>query len=126
MGPRGGVANASTVREWWNSAVAELFMDNPRLVGIKPHSLRHAGMTYWFAAPNADQKKIQLWGGWTSLTQMLDTYRGVIDSLEEVSLDGLDDFVEQFAATADADETNNATGNLVQMSEWTRRRGRAV
>jgi hypothetical protein len=82
-------------------------------------------MTYWFAAPNADQKKIQLWGGWTSLTQMLDTYRGVLDSLEEVSLDGLDAFVEQFAATADADETN-ATGNLVQMSEWTRRRGRAV
>ena len=126
VGPRGGVANASTVREWWNGAIAELFTDNPRLAGIKPHSLRHAGMTYWFAAPNADQKKIQLWGGWTSLTQMLDTYRGVIDSLEEVSLDGLDDFVEQFAATTDADETNNATGNLVQMSEWTRRRGRAV
>jgi hypothetical protein len=57
---------------------------------------------------------------------MLDTYRGVIDSLEEVSLDGLDDFVEQFAATADADQPSNATGNLVQMSEWTRRRGRAV
>jgi hypothetical protein len=57
---------------------------------------------------------------------MLDTYRGVIDSLEEVSLDGLDDFVEQFAATADADRPSNATGNLVQMSEWTRRRGRAV
>jgi hypothetical protein len=57
---------------------------------------------------------------------MLDTYRGVIDSLEEVSLDGLDDFVEQFAATADFDETNNATGNLVQMSEWTRRQSRAV
>ena len=33
---------------------------------------------------------------------------------------------EQFAATADADETSSASDNLVQMSEWTPRRGRAV
>jgi integrase len=123
VGPRGGVSNASVVRGWWDDAVEQLFGDNPRLAGIKPHSLRHAGMTYWFAAPNADEKKIQIWGGWTSLTQMLDTYRGVIDSLEEVSLDGLDEFVEQFAKSDTRSEAARS-GEVVSMSQWTAHRGR--
>jgi integrase len=123
IGPRGGVSNASVVRGWWDDAVEQLFGDNPRLAGIKPHSLRHAGMTYWFAAPNADEKKIQIWGGWTSLTQMLDTYRGVIDSLEEVSLDGLDEFMEQFAKSDTSSEAARS-GEVVSMSQWTAHRGR--
>jgi hypothetical protein len=43
-----------------------------------------------------DEKHIQKWGGWTSLVQMLDTYRGVIDSLEHLNLDGLDRFAQMY------------------------------
>jgi integrase len=103
VGPRGGIANTETVRGWWHEAVATALPNHAKLVGIKPHVLRHAGMTYWFAS-GADHKRIQMWGGWTSLVQMLDTYRGVIESLEHINLEGLDRFSEQFTAL-DSTET---------------------
>jgi integrase len=93
-GPRGAIANDTTVRSWWHEAVATALPNHPTLVGIKPHVLRHAGMTFWFAS-QVDQKRIQKWGGWTSLVQMLDTYRGVLDSVELLNLAGLDQFARQ-------------------------------
>jgi hypothetical protein len=95
VGPKGAVANDSTVRLWWHSAVARALPNDALLSGIKPHVLRHAGMTYWFYG-GYDHRLIQRWGGWTSLKQMLDTYRGVLDSLEHIELEGLDRFVRQF------------------------------
>ena len=111
--------------------VADALPNHPTLVGIKPHILRHAGMTYWFAS-GADEKRIQKWGGWTSLVQMLDTYRGVIDSLEHLNLDGLDRFAEAYedaepiyvkdhpakvVAVADGE-----AGTVVNLDDYRRRR----
>ena len=57
--------------------------------------MRHTGVTYWFAA-GIDELRIARWGGWTSLKELLDTYRGVIDALEEDDLDNLDSFHERW------------------------------
>ena len=125
-GPRGAVANADTVRSWWHIAVATALPNDTLLSGVKPHVMRHAGMTYWFAAGN-DHKRIQQWGGWTSLTQMLDTYRGVLDSLEGVELDGLDEFFEQFEEPEDAIDAEieialTQGDNVVNLDDYRRRR----
>ncbi len=89
-GPRGAAAPAEAVRRWWREAVDEVLVPvAPNLAGVTPHAMRHAGMTYWFAQ-GVDHKRIQLWGGWASLKVMLDTYRGVLDSLEEIDLTGID------------------------------------
>ena len=128
-GPRGAIANDTTVRAWWHEAVARALPDHPVLTGIKPHVLRHAGMTYWYAGKN-DEKRIQMWGGWTSLTQMNETYRGVVDSLEHIDLEGLDRFAEMFhsdeAVTPDtvATTTTQAIESCVVISldDYRRRR----
>ena len=130
-GPRGAIANDATVRIWWHEAVATALPNHPTLVGIKPHVLRHAGMTYWFAS-GADEKRIQKWGGWTSLVQMLDTYRGVIDSLEHINLVGLDRFAEAYedaepTFAKDSPETlvpvaDEETGVVVNLDDYRRRR----
>jgi integrase len=101
VGPRGAVASYNTVLGWWHDAVRQALPGNQLLADITPHNLRHAGMTYWFAA-GYDHKRIQQWGGWTSLVEMLDTYRGILTSLEDIELDGLDKFVELF----DTEESN--------------------
>ncbi|MHB1089170.1 MAG: tyrosine-type recombinase/integrase [Acidimicrobiales bacterium] len=131
-GPRGAVANDTTVRGWWHEAVATALPDHPTLVGIKPHVLRHAGMTYWFAS-KVDEKRIQKWGGWTSLVQMLDTYRGVIDSLEHLNLRGLDQFVQMHEGTEASVPTHSSTppaspvdtnkmGMVTDLNDYRRRR----
>jgi integrase len=130
-GPRGAVANDATVRGWWHVAVANALPNHPTLVGIKPHVLRHAGMTYWFAS-KVDEKRIQKWGGWTSLVQMLDTYRGVIDSLEHLNLEGLDRFAQMYEEveptgvidlTAPSPlEVDEPTGTVVNLDDYRRRR----
>jgi integrase len=131
-GPRGAVANDATVRGWWHEAVATALPNHPRLVGIKPHVLRHAGMTYWFAS-KVDEKRVQMWGGWISLVQMLDTYRGVIDSLEHLNLEGIDQFAlmnerpevappslkEALIASPPVDVE---MGNVVNLDDYRRRR----
>lgn len=131
-GPRGAVANDATVRGWWHEAVATVLPNHPTLVGIKPHVLRHAGMTYWFAS-KVDEKRIQKWGGWTSLVQMLDTYRGVIDSLEHLNLEGLDQFSQMYEgveATTPGHESRLLTpplvgdemGIVIDLDDYRRRR----
>ena len=131
-GPRGAVANDATVRGWWHEAVATALPNHHTLVGIKPHVLRHAGMTYWFAS-KVDEKRIQKWGGWTSLVQMLDTYRGVIDSLEHLNLEDLDQFAQMYEgveATAPAHESRLLTppvvgdemGIVIDLDDYRRRR----
>ena len=124
VGPRGGVANDSTVREWWHEAVRSTLGDALELDGITPHAMRHAGMTWWFAA-GKDHKLIQRWGGWTSIVQMLDTYRGVIESLVVQELDGLDDFASQWEleeqslpASDAATESPTRGGVVVDLLEW--------
>jgi integrase len=131
-GPRGAIANDATVRGWWHEAVAVALPNHPTLVGIKPHVLRHAGMTYWFAS-KADEKRIQKWGGWTSLVQMLDTYRGVIDSLEQLNLEGLDEFAQMYEevepessivgqSATDAPEVEDEVSNVIDLDDYRRRR----
>ena len=80
VGRRGALAPAEAVRRWWREAVDEVLVpDAPALLGIKSHSMRHAGMTYWFA-PEVDRKRIQLWGGWSSLKVMLDTLTRIMET----------------------------------------------
>jgi len=45
-----------------------------------------------------DHKRVPLWGGRTSLWEILDAYRGVLDSLEEVDLAGIDELDVAWAA----------------------------
>lgn len=90
IGKRGAVAPTS-VDSWFRDAVRDLFGEDPHLCRTTIHTLRHAGMTYWFAA-GIDHKRAQFWGGWHSLKQMLDTYREVIRSLEAEQLEDLDNF----------------------------------
>lgn len=131
-GPRGAVANDTTVRAWWHEAVGKALPNHDRLIGITPHMLRHAGMTYWCAGKN-DEKRIQMWGGWTSLTQMNETYRGVIDSLEHIDLEGLDRFAQMFeelestpltpgSMEAFSPEVEESMGNIVNLDDYRRRR----
>jgi integrase len=131
-GPRGAIANDATVRVWWHEAVATALPNHPTLVGIKPHVLRHAGMTYWFAS-HVDEKRIQKWGGWTSLVQMLDTYRGVIDSLEHLNLEGLDRFAQKYEEveppSAAVNQPTSASpmaaeqmSNVINLADYRRRR----
>ena len=91
VGPRGAVGNYDSVREWWTLLIDEMFPEGHRLAGITPHSMRHAGMTWWFGA-RYDEALIQKWGGWQSLKVMLDTYRGVLDDPDAVDLSAMDKF----------------------------------
>ena len=89
-------------------------------------------MTYWFAS-NVDEKRIQKWGGWTSLVQMLDTYRGVIDSLEHLSLKDLDAFSQNYErveptapivdrATVTSSVVEQRVSNVINLDDYRRRR----
>ena len=121
VGPRGSAAPADTVRNWWREAVdAVLVPKSSTLAGITPHSMRHAGMTYWFAQ-GVDHKRIQLWGGWSSLVQMLDTYRGVLDSLEAVDLAGIDGLGWGGVANIDL-VIDDANPRVVDLNQWRARR----
>lgn len=137
VGPRGAVGNDTTVREWWNAAVAAVLAPgSPHLAHLTPHSMRHAGMTYWFAR-GADQALIQKWGGWESLKQMQDTYHGVIDGLEEIDYDGIDEFYDGWledapAAAFDADPfegvefSAGTSASVVNLEEYRSRRQRGA
>ena len=127
VGPRGGIANHETVREWWNAIVRRLYGDHPTLSAMTPHVLRHAGMTFWFAAPNAEQKLIQQWGGWQSLKEMLDTYRGVIDALEVEATSSIDEFHQRWLPEPDSDplevlSPNARSGNVYDLNARRMRR----
>ncbi len=123
-GPRGAAAPAEAVRRWWREAVDEVLVPAaPDLAGITPHAMRHAGMTYWFAQ-GVDHKRIQLWGGWASLRVMLDTYRGVLDGLEEVDLAGIDSDGSLSRLGGDPGLAECVGAKVVDLSAW-RRRGSA-
>lgn len=104
VGARGAIAPVASIREWWPLAVTCVFGDHPHLGDMKPHTLRHAGMTYWLAA-GIDHKTVQRWGGWTSLKEMLDTYRGVIRSLEGEQLGDLESFHHRWGAPLAAESS---------------------
>ena len=129
-GPRGAVGNADDVRKWWQQALAEVVVPSaPNLAGLTPHAMRHAGMTYWLAQ-KFDEKLIQRWGGWESLVVMHDTYRGVLESLEEIELAGLDRFDETWELE-NTDESTPSTESLggariTDLAMWSRTRGRRV
>lgn len=72
-----------------------------------------------------DHKRIQLWGGWSSLVQMLDTYRGVLDSLEAVDLAGIDGLARTGAANLDT-AIDDASARVVDLSQWRARRLQGV
>lgn len=111
-GPRGAVGNYDTVRKWWHVAVATCYPVGHKLGDIQLHTLRHAGMTYWLTA-GYEHRRIQMWGGWISLVQMLDTYAGVIDSLELVELDKLDHFIERFEPVSTEPEEVKVSQDVV-------------
>ena len=125
-GPRGAVGNSSGVREWWKQSLAEVVVPTaPHLAGLTPHAMRHAGMTYWFAQ-KYDEKLIQRWGGWESLVVMQDTYRGVLDSMEEIDLAGMDRFDETWSFEDEADpfedDDNSSVGaKVVDLALWRQR-----
>ncbi len=121
-GPRGAAAPAEAVRRWWREAVDEVLAPvAPNLAGITPHAMRHAGMTYWFAQ-GVDHKRIQLWGGWASLKVMLDTYRGVLDSLEEIDLAGIDDPWPGSRGTGEPGRSACDETKIVDLDAWRRSR----
>lgn len=121
-GPRGAAAPAEAVRRWWREAVDEVLVPVvPNLAGITPHAMRHAGMTYWFAQ-GVDHKRIQLWGGWASLKVMLDTYRGVLDSLEEVDLAGIDGARVVSRRVDDPGVLVHEDAEIVDLATWRRSR----
>jgi integrase len=125
-GPRGAVGNTSGAREWWERSLAEVVVPTaPRLARLTPHAIRHAGMTYWFAQ-KCDEKRIQQWGGWESLVVMQDTYRGVLDSMEEMDLAGMDRFDETWSFEDEADpfedDDNSSVGaKVVDLALWRQR-----
>lgn len=128
-GPRGAVGNTSGAREWWERSLAEVVVPTaPRLAGLTPHAMRHAGMTFWFAQ-KSDEKRIQQWGGWESLVVMHDVYRGVLDSMEEIDLVGMDRFAETWlpeeaedgSVEVKADCASNGS-QVVDLAEWRQRR----
>ncbi len=126
-GPRGAVGNAGDVRKWWKQALLEVVVPTtPDLAGLTPHAMRHAGMTYWFAQ-KFDEKLIQRWGGWESLVVMQDTYRGVLESLEEIELEGLDRFDETWVFEGDEVSVVNVVksdvAKVIDIADW---RSRAV
>ena len=122
VGPRGATANYDTVRTWWHEAVAAQFPDGHRLAGITPHAMRHAGMSWWFAA-NFDEAVIQQWGGWSSLKVMLDVYRGVLEDINNMNLAGLDQFEGSWRAVPElqAPDARTDSGTITILSEWKRR-----
>lgn len=99
VGPRGGAASKETLRKWWHAAIPAALGEHHHLVGRCPHSLRHTGMTYWFAA-GIDHNRIRVWGGWKSLKEMLDTYCGILASLEAEQHDDLDAFHDRWLPAA--------------------------
>lgn len=125
------MANVSTTRGWWNAAVRAVIEPvASQLAGVTPHVMRRAGMTHWF--PRFDQNLIQNWGGWTSLKQMLDTYRGVLNSLEDIDLDGLDRFDDEWefvisevepseVAETDIISEPDAQDKVIDMHTWRKR-----
>ena len=127
QGPRGAVGNTGDVRKWWETALANVVVPTaPNLAGLTPHAMRHAGMTYWFAQ-KFDEKLIQRWGGWESLVVMQDTYRGVLESLEEIEFEGLDRFDETWTfeystGTVDDPGGEGALGgaSIVEFAAWRR------
>ena len=137
VGPRGAVGNDTTVREWWNAAMATVIAPGaPHLAHLTPHSMRHAGMTYWFAR-GVDEALIQKWGGWESLKHMLDTYRGVIDGLEEIDYAGIDEFYDGWLEgapvaafdvdpCAEVEPLAGATAGVVNLDEYRARRQRGA
>jgi len=121
-GPRGAVGNTGDVRKWWEEALREVVVPiAPRLAGLTPHAMRHTGMTYWFAQ-KFDEKLIQRWGGWKSLVVMHDTYRGVLESLEEIELAGLDRFDETWVLEDDAELTTSSSSSegasVTDIASW--------
>jgi integrase len=71
-------------RESWNR-VMNTEPVGPRLAGITPHVMRRTGMSLWLRQ-GLDLKLIQSWGGWHSLTVMLDTYAALLPGAEEDSI----------------------------------------
>jgi len=59
-------------RDAWNR-VMRVQPIGPQFAGITPHVMRRAGVSLWLHE-GLDLKLIQSWGGWHSLTVMLDTY----------------------------------------------------
>ena len=73
-----------TFREAWNRVI-KTEPAGPRFAGITPHVMRRAGMSMWLRQ-GVDLKLIQSWGGWRSLTVMLDTYAALLPGAEEDSI----------------------------------------
>jgi site-specific recombinase XerD len=76
--------STATFREAWNRVI-ETEPAGPGFAGITPQAMRRAGMSMWLRQ-GLDLKLIQSWGGWHSLTVMLDTYAALLPGAEEDSI----------------------------------------
>jgi integrase len=76
--------STTSFREAW-TRVIKTEPAGPRFSGITPHVMRRAGMSMWLRQ-GVDLKLIQNWGGWRSLSVMLDTYAAMLPGAEEDSV----------------------------------------
>jgi integrase len=88
LNSHGRPMSTETFLEAWNRVIRTV-PAGPRLAGITPHVMRRAGMSLWLQ-DGLDLKLIQSWGGWRSLTAMLDTYAALLPGAEENSIALLD------------------------------------
>jgi integrase len=84
LNSHGRPMSTATFREAWNRVI-ETEPAGPGFAGITPQAMRRAGMSMWLRQ-GLDLKLIQSWGGWHSLTVMLDTYAALLPGAEEDSI----------------------------------------
>ena len=65
------------------------------LRNVRRHDLRHSAITGWLGA-GVPLKTAQQWSGHRTLSVLLDTYAGVLDSDEALAVTRLGDFYERF------------------------------
>jgi len=80
--------STETFRGAWNRVI-RTEPAGPRFSGVTPHVMRRAGMSLWLRQ-GLDLKLIQDWGGWRSLSAMLDSYAALLPGAEEQSIALLD------------------------------------
>jgi integrase len=82
-------------RDVWRPAREEVFAADHPLRGARRHDLRHSAITAWLNA-GVPLKTAQAWSGHKTLSVLLDTYAGVLESDELVAQQRLDTLLDRF------------------------------
>jgi integrase len=93
--PNGGRINLSNFhRDVWEPARAQTFPEGSTLQRVRRHDLRHSAITAWLNA-GVLLKTAQQWSGHRQLSVLLDTYLGVMTGDAAVSLQRVEDALNQ-------------------------------